>query len=551
MRRRLAMLGLAIVMTAAACSSSDDDAGSAGPTGTAAPTDEPARGGTLVVALSADPGGLNPAITTSGATHTASELMFNGLVAIDEELNPTGELAESWTVEEGGAVYRFVLRDGVQWHDGTPFTSADVKFTFDEMLLKLHGRARASIGTALDTIETPDPRTVVFRFKAPYAPLLQQLNVTEAPILPRHIYEGTDVATNPANNAPVGTGPFQFEAYNQGSEIRLARNPNYFKPGLPYLDAVVQRVIPDAATQVLALESDADPVDWVWNVPGPDQARLASSAQVELLQTAFNPGGANCIMTMTFNLDRPILKDLRVRQAISSALDRNQFLTQVLFNEGQVATAPISSGIPFAHGRNIQLPTFDTARAASLLDEAGWKRAGTGTRTAQGVAGVRDGTPLALDYLHFPTFAKYAELTRQQLGAVGIEVTPEPLEPSVFSPTVFGERDFDTNVISYCNATDPEVGVRRMYDSTQISSAPFTNAAAYRNAQVDQLFEQASQTIDTAARGQLYQQIQTIVAAELPYMWLVETLGTRGHRAECTGFKPYTGLFAEEASCRR
>jgi peptide/nickel transport system substrate-binding protein len=171
MRKRVMVLSMVLMLVAAACSDDDDDDGAATPD-TGAETEEPVRGGTLVVAVTSDPGGLNPAITTSGATHTVAELMFNGLVSIDEELQPSGELAESWDVEENGAVYRFTLRDGVTWHDGTPFTSADVKYTFDEMLLKLHGRARASIGPALAGIETPDARTVVFRFKAPYAPLL-------------------------------------------------------------------------------------------------------------------------------------------------------------------------------------------------------------------------------------------------------------------------------------------------------------------------------------------------------------------------------------------
>src|SRR5262249_27166964 len=103
----------------------------------------PPRGGTLVVAIPADPGHLTPAITTSGATHTAAELLYNGLLGRDERGNPQPELAESWQVEQGGAVYRFRLQEGVKWHDGQPFTPADVKFTFEEVLLKFHARTKA------------------------------------------------------------------------------------------------------------------------------------------------------------------------------------------------------------------------------------------------------------------------------------------------------------------------------------------------------------------------------------------------------------------------
>lgn len=509
-------------------------------------TDEAGGGGTLVVAIGADPGHLNPAITTSGATHTAAELIYNGLVGLDENLEPVPELAESWEIQDGGATYTFSLRAGVVWHDGTPFTSADVKFTFEEALLKLHARTRASMAPALEAIETPDPLTVVFRFQQPYAPLLQQLDVTEAPILPRHIYEGSDPAENPANLEPVGTGPFAFVSYTPDAEIRLKRNEAYWRPGLPKLDDVVLRVIPETGTQVIELESGG--VDWIWNVPGPDQERLDADPRIELLQTDRNPGGANCIMTMSFNLERPMLADVRLRQAIAQAIDRPQFVERVLFGQGRVAEAPISSGIAWAHASGLPMPAFDPAAAGQLLDEIGWARAADGTRVAQGVDGVADGTPLALDFLHFPSFARYGELLRAQLAEVGIDLALRPLDPPVFAETVFTARDFDTNVISYCNGTDPEIGVRRMFDSSQIGPVPFSNAAAYRNERVDALFDEAARTLELPARGELYRQIQEQVVADLPYLWLVETSGVRAYRSPCRGFIPYA-QFAEAASC--
>jgi peptide/nickel transport system substrate-binding protein len=513
----------------------------------AQPTTE--RGGTLVVALGADPGHLNPAITTSGATHAAAELIYNGLAGRDERGDPVPELAESWTIEQAGAVYRFRLRDGVTWHDGTRFTAADVKFTFEEVLLKFHARTKASMGGVLAGIDTPDDRTVVFRFQRPYAPLLLQLDATEAPIVARHVYQGSDPQTNPANTTPVGTGPFKFVSYRKGAEIRLARNPTYFKPGLPSLDEVVMRIIPEPGTQVLALENGE--VDFLWGVPGPHQARLKADARFRMAQTSYHPGGSNCIMTVGFNLDRPVLKDVRVRRAIAHALDREPFLRQVLFGEGKVAAAPISSEIAWAHAANLRLPALDRAEAQRLLDAAGWKKERDDVRVARGVPGVPDGTRLAIDFLHFPAFAKYGELMRQQLGAAGIDVTLRPLEPAVFAPRVFKERAFDTSVISYCNGPDPEIGVRRMYHSSQIGPAPFTNAAGYRNERVDALFDQASRTVERPRRGELYRQIQDIVVQELPYYWLVETPTTRAWAARCSGFKPWTGLFAEAVACKR
>ena len=259
------------------------------------------------------------------------------------------------------------------------------------------------------------------------------------------------------------------------------------------------RIIPDVATQVLALENGE--IDFLWGVPGPQQSRLAADARVRMAQTAYNPGGSNCIMTVSFNLDRPILKEPRVRRALAHATDRQPFLTQVLFGEGKVATAPISSEISWAHAAGLPLPRFDRGEAERLLDAVGWKKEGDGARIARGVAGVADGTRLSIEFLHFPTFAKYGELIRQQWGAVGVGVTLRPLEPAAFAPAVFKDRAFDTNVISYCNGPDPEIGVRRMYHSSQIGPAPFTNAAAYRNPQVDALFDEASRTVERDKRS--------------------------------------------------
>jgi peptide/nickel transport system substrate-binding protein len=516
--------------------------------GPAVGQDTPVRGGTLVVAIASDPGHLNPAITTSGATHAAAELLYNGLVGRDERGDPVPELAESWQIDQAGAVYRFRLQEGVKWHDGASFTAADVKFTFEEVLLKFHARTRASMGALLAGIETPDDRTVVFRFKQPYAPLLYQLDATEAPIVPRHLYQGSDPQSNPTNSNPIGTGPFKFVSYAKGAEIRLARNPTYFKKGLPYLDGLVMRIIPDPSVQVLALENGE--ADFLWELRGPQQTRLRGDPRFRLAQTAFNPGGSNCIMTVSFNLERPILREIRVRRAVAHAIDRAPFVSQILFGEGKVAAAPISSEIPWAHGSGVGMPRFDRAEAERLLDSVGWKREGEGPRIARGVAGVSDGTRLSIDFAHFPTFSKYGELIRQQLGAVGIGVVLKPLEPAVFAPTVFKDRNFDTNVISYCNGPDPEIGVRRMYHSSQIGPAPFTNAAAYRNPRVDTLFDEASRTVDRDGRSRLYRQIQEIVAQDLPYYWLVETLSTRAWVARCSGFKPWTGLFAEAVFCR-
>jgi peptide/nickel transport system substrate-binding protein len=497
----------------------------------------PTSGGTAVIAVAADPGHFNPAITTSSNVHAAADLMFNGLVALDRNLQPTPDLAESWTISAESTNYTFSLTPTARWHDGAPLTSDDVKFTFEEVLFKYHARTRAGLGAMVEQIDTPDNRTVVFRLKKPYAALLQGLDVTEAPILPKHAFSAGDPNTSPANLQPIGTGPFRFESYQPDDSVTLVRNPNYFKPGLPYLDKIVIRIIPDANTRLLALIGRE--VDYVSSVSGPDIERLQQTGGIMFVATTRESGGSNCIMTMSYNLDRPATAKPEVRQAIAHTIDRGQILRQVIFGQGRVAEAPISSGIPWAHAAG-SLAEYDQnpTKAAALLDAAKYPPG-------------PDGTRLVLDIVLFPTFTKYGEVIRQQLASLGIRLNLRPLDRAAFVDTVFAKRDFDLNLISYCNGLDPDLGVRRMYVSSNIGNIPFSNAAAYRNARVDALFASASDSADLKNRGALYREIQGILAQDLPYWWLVETDFTSAYRDAFQDFAPWTGQLAERAWMRR
>jgi peptide/nickel transport system substrate-binding protein len=484
---------------------------------------------TLVAAISSDPGQLNPAITTNGSVHTAASLLYDGLVTLGEDLVPRPALALRWEVLDSGARYRFHLRRGVRWHDGQPFTASDVAFTFQELLLKYHARTRASLGSVLRAVTAIDDSTVEFHFKRPYAPLLQQLDVVEAPIAPRHIYEGSDPLRNRANVAPVGTGPFRFQSYQMDREIRLARNGEYFG-GAPKLEHLVLRVIPDGGTAVLALERGE--VDWLFDVPGPERARLRRDPRFRFVTTAMNPGGSNCITTLGFNLDRPVFRDVRVRRAIAHGIDKQQLLERVAFGEGRVADAPISSRIGFAHATGGALPiaAFDTVAAARLLDAAHVQR------------------PLVLSLKVQPGFVALGNLLRAQLRRVGVDLRVQTLEQSVYGDVVFNKRDFDTSVASYCNGTDPEIGARRMYVASSIGPVAFSNMAGYRNAEVDRLFDGASAELNTEKRGALYRRIQEIVVRDQPYVWLLESVSSRVHSARCSGFGS-SAHFAATAEC--
>jgi peptide/nickel transport system substrate-binding protein len=494
---------------------------------------QPESGGTFVIAVSSDPGHFNPGITTGFNVHSVTGSIFNGLVELDDNANPMPDLAESWEVSNEGRTYTFNLVEGVQWHDGQPFTSADVKFTFEEILFNFHSRTKSGLSGIIESIETPDDNTVIFNFAEPYAPLLQRLNSTEAPILPKHIYENVeDIQAAAENLTPIGTGPFKLDSYDIDNQVTLVRNENYFKPSLPYLDAVIFRVIPDRNTQLLALEEGE--VDFIWRVPGPEVARLDEDDNVNLYRVNSGPGGGFCVPTLTFNLDREIFSDIRVRQAIARAINRDQLVEQVIFGQGRAATGPISSEMAFAYTDNVTRYPYDIAAANALLDAAG-------------LTAGDDGTRFTIDLLLFSSFSTYGEVVRANLAEIGINVEVMPLDRSAFLPKVFGDRDFDTNIISYCNNTDPSIGVSRMYISSNIGDIPFSNGAGYVNPQIDAMFQQAAQTADTAERAQIYGDIQRLLVDELPYWWLVETNFVAGAGANVHGLVPSSGHVVEAA----
>ena len=215
--------------------------------------DEGKHGGTLNVVIQPEPPILVSLTHTAGPTTRVSGKVTEGLVTFDLDFNPRPQLATSWQKSEDGLSYRFELRRGVKWHDGRDFTSADVAHSI-ELLKQHHPRGRGTLASVRE-VRTPDPHVaeIVLDKPAPY--LLAALTASESPIVPRHIYEGTDPLANPNGRAPIGTGPFVFKEWKQGSHIVLERNPNYWDPGKPYLDRIVIRFIADANARAVALET--------------------------------------------------------------------------------------------------------------------------------------------------------------------------------------------------------------------------------------------------------------------------------------------------------
>lgn len=500
------------------------------PAPTAAPTSAIKNGGTLIVVAGSDPGSLNPAISTAGPLHFVAGSLFNGLVALDKDFKPEPDLADSWTIADDGKTYTFKLHPGVKWHDGKPFSAADVKFTFEQLLLKFHSRTSTGVGPVLAGIDTPDDLTVVFRFKQPYAPLLQQLNVIEAPILPKHLYEGGDPQTNATNLKPVGTGPFRFVEYKKGQQVTMEHNPDYFKPGLPHFDKLIFAIIPDSATALVAFERGE--VDYV-NPPGSDVARVEKLPGVTVGRTAAGSGGSFCVQTIIPNLEHAPLDKPAVRQALNLAIDRQRMVQQVLFNQGKAARGPMATTL-WAFDSTLAPFEFNPAKANQLLDEAGLKKGADGNR-------------FKLTAVLPNTVAKMSEVLKENLTQIGIGTDLKVIDFNEANQTVFIKRDFDLGYASYCNGPDPEIGVRRAYDSTNIKPVLFSNGAAYKNPKVDDLFSRAVAEVDRNKRIALYAEIQKTLVTDLPYFWLYESENAFAYRSVIHDLRPWTSDLAESA----
>ena len=472
--------------------------------------ENPRYGGTLVKVLGATPSMFNSAITADHSVVSVGCTIFNGLVYVDREGRPQPELARSWEVRKEGLEIVFHLQPRARWHDGMAFTSADVKFTMEQMLAKHHPRAKRAFANVTG-IETPDAHTVVVKFSKVFAPFLQVMACSEAPILPKHLYEGTDVLTNPRNtDKPVGTGPFKLAAMSRGEHVTVVRNGDYFHQGRPYLDRIVFKIIPHAAGRLLAFEKgELDFIETTF-FPKQEHARLKDRPGLQWRRDTDVP---NQIYLM-FNTGRGPTRDRRVRQALALATDRKLILQRADFGLGNPGRGPIDSRFAWAFAPEASYETlypFDPSRAEKLLDEAGYPRKGDGTRF-----------DLTLVFMsEQPDLPASAEILRSNWKDVGVNVLLEGVERQVMYQRVYNTRNYDVTVQGYTSAGDPAIGIQRVYNTDE-SRTPWVNPTGYSNAAVDELFARAAAVIDLTERGKYYRQLSRILAEDLPAMVLVE-----------------------------
>ena len=462
----------------------------------------PKSGGTINVVIQPEPPSLMLGITQNGPTQMVAGNIYESLLRYDTDLNPQPSLAKSWEVSDDGLTYTFKLQEDVKWHDGAPFTSADVVFTADTFLRETHPRFRVSLAH-VDSITAPDDHTVIFKLKNPFGPFLGIFEAGTMPMIPKHIYEGTDYANNPMNATPIGTGPFKFKEWEKGSYIHLVKNEDYYVEGQPYLDEIYWQVIPDAASRAVAFETGKVDVLPGGSVENFDIPRLTAMDGVCATDKGWEYFAPHAWLWLN-NREGPT-SEVKFRQAIMYAMDR-EFVRDVIWNGfGNVATGPVSSKTRF-YSDDVTQYNYDPDKAKALLEEIGY-----------------DGTPVRILPLPYgETWQRWGEAVKQNLEEVGINTEIVATDVAGWNQKV-SEWDYDLAFTYLYQYGDPALGVARTYLSSNIAKgSPWNNVQGYANPKVDELFAQAAVLADEGKRQELYTQVQQKLVDDVPVAWTLE-----------------------------
>lgn len=461
--------------------------------------------GTLVVGFGQAPRHLNSAVQSGVATGVPAAQIFASPLRFDKDWNPEPYLAESWSFQDDGKSLLLKIRAGATFHDGKPITSEDVAFSI--MTIKANHPFQAMFAP-VEKVDTPTPQIAIIRLSKPHPAILLAMAPPFAPIIPKHVFgDGADVKTHPRNNLPVGSGPYKVVSFNPREAIVLERHPGFFLKDRPQFERVIFRMIPDNAAQALALEKGE--VDLL-----PGSVTLSQFAQLSKAKdVVLSRKGGEAIGPLgwlAFNLKRKPFDDVRVRQAIAHAIDKDFIVKSLHRGNTKVATGPIAPGSPFYTDKVERYP-LDLKKAASLLDAAGLKPDGSGKRFG-----------MTIDFLpNTPDNSQtIAEYLRPQLKKIGIEVTVRTSPDFPTWARRVSTHDFDATMDGAFNYGDPVIGVHRTYLSSNIRPGViWSNTQNYVNPKVDELLARATMETDIEKRKSLYAEFQRQVVADVPQVF--------------------------------
>lgn len=442
-----------------------------------AESSEPTYGGSVTVGMTQEPVSLDPHVTTDAGTKNVVFNIYEGLVKAtsDGDLEPA--VASAYTISEDAMVYTFTLREGIVFHDGSAVTVDDVKYSI-ERYAEIQGESSALF--YLDEVTVPDDETIVVTLTEPNSELLAELTLAIIP-------ESND---DPEGN-PIGTGPFYVESYTAGVNIVLAKNEDYWKDGYPYLDEVTFKFDDDVDTAYMELLAGTI-----------DILNYLTIDQVESLSDDFTiiTGSMNLVHALYLNNDYEPLSDVRVRQALCYAVDRDE-INDFLF--GGESTLIGSSMIPsitkYYNEETADTYEYDIDAAKALLEEAGYG----------------DGFDLVITVpSSYSQHVSTAEIIADQLEEIGINVTIEQVEWTSWLSDVYTNRDYEATVVGVDATLAPGDWFSRYRSDAD------NNFVNYSSDEFDALFDAAQLTVDEDEKIEFYKQIQQVLADDAASVYI-------------------------------
>ncbi len=443
----------------------------------------PRRGGVLRISVDQAASVINPLLTRVNPEYLVTELLYSGLTRLTPEMVAEPDLAASWSANEALTEWRFVLRKGLTFHDGSPCTARDVAATFAAILdPRTASPGRTNVGP-IDTIEALDDTTALFRLKAPFADLPVALAYTNARIIPAAIATGD--LTRLSREA-IGTGPFKLVSYEPDQRIVVARNPAYYDPARPHLDRIEVMVYPDPTAQASALL--AGDTDLMANTTPSEFPRLTGAKGVVSLRI---PSGQ--FLNVNMGCDQMPFSDVRVRQALALTVDRTAMVGFVAQGYGTPGNdTPLSPAYHFYKDMPLKKP--DIATAKKLLAEAGYPAGLDLTMIASSTPSTRTQLAVAI---------------REMAKPAGLRITVQTMPHATYLAQVWKKGSF------YVGFYNMQATADAIFSLLYTSDAAW-NETRWDNKDFDKLIDTARVTTDEAGRRVLYEQAQTMMHQQVP-----------------------------------
>jgi peptide/nickel transport system substrate-binding protein len=453
---------------------------------------QPVRGGTLNVSLPNDAKSLDPTFQINFTERQPLYLIYNTLVGLTPDFSYQPELAERWEIADSGRKLVLHLRQGVRFHDETPFDAAAVKWNLDHRMDPATASpSRQLLAEHVASVETDGPTRAVINLKGPAPNLLGMLAQREGFMISpaAAAKHGKDLGTN-----PVGTGPFVFKEWDPGNRLIVERNPNYWEAGKPYLDRIVFLQTSNTAVGVPRLLTRE--LDFVAALSPIDVRPLEGRAGIQLSRS---PG--NRWMALQIRMDKPPFDNLKFRQAMAHAIDRKRISDIIMSGKADIAEGPTPPGL-WWFDPDLKAFPYDPAKARALLAESG---------VSPDVELVLSTSPVAINQ-------QVSQLAQEQLRAVGIKVRIEPVSISDWYPQLL-QGAINFLPIRWSQRPDPDGLLTYLYHSKSGH-----NSSRYLNPELDALLDRARGLEDRAERASLYKQAQAMIVRDVPYIYIFHSI---------------------------